>query len=170
MYQDFGRTALGSIKIETQAVVALVSRHLPKGVQCSAVRMRAHDRLCLVVISDKREFWSREDDLRRAKSIAEDLRVIGMELPRVQWIRQNRFLSEPSFAEHPLYGLPSFWAMLVCAIFVCCVVPIKTTVVYMLLGAATWLTATWVISGGGWGHLQDLIPFLKRGRNNGYHS
>ena len=163
MYQDFGRTVLGSIKVETQAVISLVSRHLPRGVQCSAVRLRPHDRLCLVVISDKREFWSREDDLKRAKAIAFDLKIIGMDLPRVQWIRQNRFLSDPPFADHPLYGMPSFWAMLVCTLFVCLVMPLKDLLIYIGLGAASWLTATWIISGGGWGHLQDLIPFLKRG-------
>ena len=39
MYQDFGKTPYGFIRIDTQAIVSLVSRHLPSGALCTAVRL-----------------------------------------------------------------------------------------------------------------------------------
>lgn len=144
-------------------MLSLVSRRLPQGVQCSAVRLRAHDRLCLVVISDKREFWSREDDMRRAKAIAEDLRAMGMELPRLQWIRQSRFLAEPPYAEHSFYGQSAFWINCTCGVFAFFALSWGAFAVYVGLGCGAWLLSSWLISGGGWSRLQNLLPFLKRG-------
>ena len=149
--------------MDTQAVLSLVSRHLPQGVQCSAVRLRGHDRLCLVVINDKREFWSREDDMRRAKAITEDLRALGMELPRLQWIRQSRFLAESPYLEHSLCGQPAFWINCVCGVFAFFALSWWAMAVYAGLAFCTWLLSSWLISGGGWAKLQNLLPFLKRG-------
>lgn len=162
MYQDFARTRLGYIRVDTGAVMSLVSRWLPKGVQCSAVRLRANDRLCLVVIKDRREFWSREDDLRRARSIADALRTIGVELPRLQWIRQNRYFEEhPPVAEQPLYCLPAFWMNIAGVIFAFIALNFASFVGYCLTLCGAWLTSAWLASGG-WDKVGQLLPFLKK--------
>ncbi|MGI6075524.1 MAG: hypothetical protein ACOYD9_04070 [Pyramidobacter sp.] len=162
MYQDFARTSLGQIRIDTGAVMSLVSRWLPKGVQCSAVRLRANDRLCLVVINDRREFWSREDDLRRAHSIADALRTIGVELPRLQWIRQSRYFEEhPPFAEQPIYSLPAFWMNVAGAIFTFFALSFTFFIGYCVTLCGAWLASTWLISGG-WNRIERALPFLKK--------
>ncbi|MGN0838882.1 MAG: cytochrome D ubiquinol oxidase subunit I [Pyramidobacter sp.] len=160
MYQDFARTKLGYIRVDTGAIISLVSRWLPKDVQCSAVRLRANDRLCLVVISDRREFWSREDDLRRAHSIAADLRSMGMDLPRLQWIRQSQYFEEhPPFAEQPLYSLPSFWMNIAGAVFAFFALSLWGFLCYAGLLCAAWFISAWLISGG-WSKIERLLPFL----------
>ncbi len=162
MYQDFSRTELGVIRVETQVIVTLVSRWLPKGVQCSAVRIRANDRLCLVVINDRREFWSREDDLRRARSITEDLRAMGMDLPRLQWIRASNYLKEhPPYAEHPLYALPSFWMNIAGGLFAFYALSWELFVIYCVTVSCVWFVSSWLVSGG-WHRIKRSLPFLRR--------
>ncbi len=158
-YQDFGKTPFGFVKIDTQAIVSLVSRHLPSGALCTAVRMRPHDRLCLVVISDRREFWSREDDLRRARAITDELRLAGMELPRLRWIRTGRSFDQPSLEERGLFAEPSFWGNAACALYACFALSWGKLIVYVFVALASWLTAFWLTSGGGWRRLRGFFRF-----------
>lgn len=162
MYQDFGHTSLGFIRVDTQALSYVISRRLPRGVQCSAVRLRPHDRLCLVVISDRREFWSREDDMRRAKAIADDLRSMGVELPRLRWIRQNGYLEQhPLYAEHPLYRIPSFWMTVAGCIFAFFALDWRLFAAYILVLIGVWLLSAWLISGG-WNRIVKSMPFGRK--------
>ena len=159
MYQDFGKTPYGFIRIDTQAIVSLVSRHLPSGALCTAVRMRPHDRLCLVVISDRREFWSREDDLCRARAITDDLRDAGMELPRLRWIRQSRFPDQSPLVERRAYDQPSFWMNIAGAVFAFFALSLWGFLCYAGLLCAAWFISAWLISGG-WSKIERLLPFL----------
>ena len=162
MYQNFGKTPYGFIKIESQAIVSLVAPHLPAGVLCSAVRLRANDRLCLVVISDRREFWSREDDMRRARAITDDLREAGMDLPRLRWIRQSRFSDRPVFEEKRVYAQPIFWTNIVCGIYAFFVLPWSRLLVGACIASCAWLLSFWLIVGGGLQRLKNIFPFLRR--------
>ena len=165
MYQDFGKTPYGFIRIDTQAIVSLVSRHLPSGALCSAVRMRPHDRLCLVVVSDRREFWSREDDLRRARAIADELRAAGMELPRLRWIRQSRTAApEPLLTERRVWARPAFWLNAACALYALFVLPWRPLLMYAVTGAAAWALAFWLTDGGGWARIKRYLPFAEHER------
>ena len=165
MYQDFGKTPYGFIRIDTQAIVSLVSRHLPSGALCSAVRMRPHDRLCLVVVSDRREFWSREDDLRRARAIADELRAAGMELPRLRWIRQSRTAApEPLLTERRVWARPAFWLNAACALYALFVLPWRHLLMYAVTGAAAWALAFWLTDGGGWARIKRYLPFAEHER------
>lgn len=101
--------------------------------------------------------------MRRAKAITEDLRAMGMELPRLQWIRQSRFLVESPYLERSLCGQPAFWINCVCGVFAFFALSWWTVAVYAVLAFCTWLFSSWLISGGGWAKLQNLLPFLKRG-------
>lgn len=161
MYQDFGKTPYGFIRIDTQAIVSLVSRHLPSGALCTAVRMRPHDRLCLVVISDRREFWSREDDLRRARAITDDLRDAGMELPRLRWIRQSRFPDQSPLVERRAYDQPSFWMNAACGIYAAFALSWKEFLIYAGIALLAWLLSFWLTAGGGWNRLKRIVPFMK---------
>lgn len=101
--------------------------------------------------------------MRRAKAITEDLHAMGMELPRLQWIRQSRFLAEALYVEHPLCGQPAFWMNCVCGIFVFFALSWWSWIIYVGLALCTWMVSSWLISGGGWAKLQNILPFLKRG-------
>ena len=165
MYQDFGKTPYGFIRIDTQAIVSLVSRHLPSGALCSAVRMRPHDRLCLVVVSDRREFWSREDDMRHARAIADELRAAGMELPRLRWIRQSRTAApEPLLSERRVWARPAFWLNAACAVYALFVLPWRHLLMYAVTGAAAWALAFWLTDGGGWARIKRYLPFAEHER------
>lgn len=163
MYLDFGRTADGFIKVEAQAVASLVSRHLPRGVQCGAVRLRAHDRLCLVVINDTRDFWSRDDDMRRARAITDDLRSMGMDMPRLQWIRQNR--ASAGNATHfalPVYCYPCFWAAVGGSAAAFAFMPWAEFALCIAVSFFVWFAASWLIAGGFFAKLKDAVPFLRK--------
>lgn len=163
MYLDFGRTADGSIKVEAQAVASLVSRHLPRGVQCSAVRLRANDGLCLVVIKDLREFWSRDDDLRRARAIAADLKCMGMDLPRLQWIRQGNSpqMSSSRFSA-PVYCFPCFWAVIGGAVAAFAFLPWQRFALCLVAAFAVWFAASLFFASGIPAKLRGAFPFFKR--------
>ena len=161
MYQDFGKTPYGFIRIDTQAIVSLVSRHLPSGALCSAVRMRSHDRLCLVVISDRREFWSREDDLRRARAITDELRAAGMELPRLRWIRQSRTAAPEPTIERRSWARPAFWLNAACGVYALFVLSWRQLLIYAVTGAAAWTLAFWLTDGGGWARVKQFLPFVE---------
>lgn len=161
MYQDFGKTPYGFIRIDTGAIVSLVSRHLPAGALCSAVRMRPQDRLCLVVISDRREFWSREDDMNRARAIADELRGAGMELPRLRWIRQSRFPAPAVVEERRIYSSPLFWTNAACGVCALWALPWRKFLVYAGVALGTWLLSFWLAAGGGRRRLRRLLPFLR---------
>jgi len=164
MYQNFGKTPYGFIKIESQAIISLVAPHLPSGALCSAVRLRPHDRLCLVVISDRREFWSREDDMRRARAITDALREAGMDLPRLRWIRQTRFSDRPELDEKHVYTQPVFWVNITCSIYAFFVLSWGKLLIGACIALCAWLLSFWMTVGGGWQKLKGLFPFLKRER------
>lgn len=161
MFQFFGRSRLGSLFVDSQVFVSVVSRWLPAGVRCYAVRLRAHDGLCLVVLSDRREFWSREDDLRRARGIVADLRGLGVELPRLQWVRQSRFLEErPPYVENSLFSMPLFWMNLAGVFFAFFVLSWKMFVLFCAVMSGAWLISTWLLSEGRRWFVR-VLSFLK---------
>ncbi len=163
MFQDFGRTRLGAIRVSTEGLETLVSRYLPVGAYCSAVRLRPHDGLCLVMICDSREFWSREDDLRRARAMTTDLKSLGIRIPRVQWVRQGLSRSESPLSAHPVLGSPFFWTLMALALCGALLLPWKLFVLFLGVGLCSWRLAVWLISEGGRRSLHDLLPILRRG-------
>lgn len=162
MFQIYGQTKLGIITVSTEGLVDLVSRHLPKGTYCSAVRFRSHDGLCLVMINDRREFWSREDDMRRARAIAADIKSLGHLMPRVQWVRQGISHPEIPLSEHPVVGSAFFWTLIALCIYMLFVLSWQSYAFFLLAGFCSWRLAAWLISEGGWNILRDLLPMLRR--------
>ena len=124
--------------------------------------MRPHDRLCLVVISDRREFWSREDDQRRARAIADELRAAGMELPRLRWIRQSRTAAPDPVVERRAWARPAFWLNASCGLYALFVLSWRQLLVYATIGAAAWALAFWLTDGGGWARLKKFLPFVEQ--------
>ncbi len=163
MFQDFSRTRLGAIRVSTEGLEALVSRYLPQGAYCSAVRLRPHDGLCLVMICDSREFWSREDDMRRARAMTTDLKTLGVKIPRVQWVRQGLSRSDTPLSAHPVLGSPFFWTLMALALGGAVVLPWKSWLILAALGLGSWRLAAWSLSEGGRRSLHDLLPILRRG-------
>lgn len=163
MYQTIAMTPFGPVRIDDRLLTALAARLLPVGVTCSAVRVRAADRLCLMVISDEREFWSREEDMRTARKITSELHNMGFDRPRLRWIRQTRFPHTviPFAEEHSLYRTPFFWMNIFCWIYAFSALSLKQFAVFVAVGAAGWLISEWFITRG-FSKIKNYFPSSRK--------
>ncbi len=102
--------------------------------------------------------------MRRARAIADELRLAGMELPRLRWIRQSRYFEQPPLEERGALSEPSFWAAAACGLYACFALTWGKLIVYFCIASASWMAAFWLTTGGGWNRLRNFIPFPRRER------
>ena len=160
----FDQTPRGSISVSTKTMTDLVARHLPRSVACTSLRFRRHDRLCLVLITDRRSRWNRWDDQQRAQAIVSDLKMLGVSMPRLQWVRTTSDEEMEELRRSParLVERPLFWTLTAAAVLAPVMMTFHRSVVFWALCGAAWWVSHWLLRRGGLEKLKRLATTPPR--------
>lgn len=160
----FDQTPIGSICISNKTMTDLVTRHLPRGVTCTSIRFRSQDKLCLVLISDQRRQWNRLEDQRKAQTIVEDLKLLGVAMPRIQWIRvsSEAEIEEFHLVRSKVHKRPLFWAMLSSLLFGVVMLPFRQLCALLALTGLVWRVSHWLLREKGIERLKKILATPRR--------
>lgn len=143
----FCENPIGQVTLAHEVLDNLVSRALPLGVTIVSIRYREQDRLCLVLLSDRRNRFDAEQDQACARLLVARLKDLGVERPRVQWVRATpeSELRELKLRRSSVIHRPLFWAFLFLQLQNWIFMDWPDAMLATTLGGAAWQLAHWFL-------------------------
>lgn len=159
-----GQSELGSLSVNAQMLNELATCRLPEGVTCLSIRFRSHDGVALVLLSDRRTRWNRSQDEQTARQILDDFKKIGVQRPRVQWVRATPEveLRELKLRRSAVTTRPLFWAFVSMILASVVLMTWKRALVSVGFGLVMWKISHWFLYEEGWVQLKKLRKIRQR--------